>query len=182
MEENNNTIRQVNGRDVNPTSDLITVEILDWSKLNPDINFYMHTRMPERKDDEFYFDDRYSGLIEINKSICLISTKEAVTIEPEIFDYKQSIIGFSMGIYLKDKNPNVFNTIPEFYFSLMPPDIEKIKTGVKMKLPDFMGERYKYNSRISGNELSLIKFLIENEYKPFEKLKKQNPDEKGNVK
>lgn len=173
MEENNN-IRKVNGKDVLPASELITVELLDWSKLNPDINEYLHTRLPERKGDEFYFDDRYSGLIEIDKGICLLATKEAVTREVQIFDYMQGIIGFRMGIYVKDKNPNVMNISPEFHFSVIAAtELPKLKTGKKMPLPDFMDERYKYNSRIAGNELELIEFLIkECDYKPFEKLKK----------
>lgn len=173
--ENNNNKRQVNGREVNPMSDLITVELLDWSKLNPDINDYLHFRLPERKDDEFYFDDRYSGLIEIDKSICLLTTTEAVTREIEIFDYMQGIIGFNMGIYMKPKEEGVINTMPEFHFSVIAAtELPKLKTGKKMKLPDFMNERYKYNSRISGNELELIDFLTkECDYKPFlNKLKK----------
>lgn len=172
MEENNNT-RKVNGKDVNPLSDLIVVEKLDWSKLNPDINEYLHARLPERKDEEFYFDDRYSGLIEIDKGICLLTTTEAVTREIEIFDYMQGIIGFTVGIYVKDKDPNVMNTMPEFNFSVIAAtELPKIKTGEKMRLPDFMNTRYKYNSRIASNEQELIDFLLECDYKRFPKPKK----------
>ena len=173
MENNSNSIRQVNGKDVNPTSDLITVELLDWSKINPDINEYLHARMPERKDDEFYFDDRYSGLIKVNNGLCLIATTEAVTRQVEIFDYMQGIIGFSMGIYVKAKEEGVINTMPEFNFSVIAAtELPKIKTGKKLKLPDFMNQRYKYNSRIASNEQVLIDYLKRHDYKPFEKIKK----------
>lgn len=168
--ENDNTKRQINGKDVNPLSDLIIVEKLDWSKLNPDINEYLHARLPERKDEEFYFDDRYSGLIEIDKGICLLTTTEAVTREIEIFDYMQGIIGFSIGIYAKAKEEGVINTMPEFNFSVIAAtELPKIKTGEKMRLPDFMKERYKYNSRIASNEQELINFLKKRDYKRFPK-------------
>jgi len=173
MEENKN-LRKVNGKDVNPMSDLITVELLDWSKLNPDINEYLHARMPERKDDEFYFDNRYSGLIEVNKGLCLLTTTDVLTREIEILDYMQGIVGFTVGIYLKSKEEGVINTMPEYHFSVIAAtEFQKTRTGKKLKLPDFMNERYKYNSRIAGNEQQLIDFLTKRDYKPFEqKLKK----------
>jgi hypothetical protein len=171
--ENDNSKRQVNGKDVNTMSDLIIVEKLDWSKLNPDINEYLHIRLPERKDEEFYFDDRYSGLIEIDKSICLLVTTDVVTREIQILDYMQGFVGFNIGIYVKPKEEGAINTMPEFHFAVIAAtELPKIKTGEKLRLPDFMNERYKYNSRISGNEQELIDFLIKRDYKRFPKPNK----------
>lgn len=170
--ENNSNTRKVNGKDVNPTSDLIVVEKLDWSKLNTDINEYLHGRMPERKDDEFYFDDSHSGLIEIDSSICLLITKECVGIEPKIFDYKQGIVGFNVGIFVKSKDPKIEIIEPEFNFRLTANELPKIKTGKKLLLPDFMDERYRYNTRIIDNEHKIITFLEKNNYHRFKNLKK----------
>jgi hypothetical protein len=79
------------------------------------------------------------------------------------------IIGFWVDVMVKAKEEGVINVMPEFNFKLTATELPKIRTGEKMKLPDFMSTRYKYNSRIVDNEIDLLKFLKEEEYKPFNK-------------
>jgi len=169
-----NTLRKINGKEVNPISDLIIVEKLDWSKLNGMLNEYLHERFPERADEEFYFDEQYSGFIEIDKSTCLLITREAIGIEPEILNLKNGIIGFIIGVMVQSKIKGVINVMPEFDFSLKITKLPKMQTGDKLKLPDFMGSRYKYNPRVASNETQIIDFLEKCNYKLFPKKIKTN--------
>lgn len=149
-----------NGKVINPISATINVIKLDWSKLNTELNEYLHTRFPEQKDDSWYFEDMYCGLIEKNDTY-IILTKDAVFMTLEIFDPKKKIIGFEIAVYKDSSEENTEPIIPQWDFKLAIDEIEKTKTDVIVPLHEFMESRYKYNRRITSNEDGLIQYLQE---------------------
>ena len=60
-----------------------------------------------------------------------------------------------MPIYKKPKN-GIVSISPDFHVNITLKTIEESKTGVTMKLPDFMDTRYQYNDRISDNEYKIV--------------------------
>jgi len=157
-EEKNNLSK--NGKVITPISAAIKVIKLDWSKLNPELNEYLHGRFPEQKNDSWYWEDRYSGLIDKN-GVYIILTKECVFMTPEIFDVKKKIIGFEIGVYKDLSKQGAQATVPDWDFRLAIEEIEKTKTDIIVPLYEFMEDRYKYNTRIHDNENGLIRYLEE---------------------
>lgn len=147
---NKEILRIVNSNPVNPMSDLITVHIIDWSKFNKDVTAHVHANHPERSDKEFYADKRYSGAIMHNDKFLIITDEACATI------CKEGRIDVS--IYEKAEE-GFFAIAPTFDCKVDVEDVMECFTGEKKLLPDFMGERYQYNSRIASNEIALINFL-----------------------
>jgi hypothetical protein len=160
-----------NGKVINPISAAIKVMKLDWSKLNPELNEYLHERFPEQKNDSWYWEDRYSGLIEKN-GVYIILTNECVFMTPEIFHIKrkvvgnimtgyEKVIGFEISVFKDLSKQNAQATVSDWEFRLNIEEIEKTRTDVIVSLPEFMADRYKYNTRIAENEIGLIRYLEE---------------------
>jgi hypothetical protein len=64
-------------------------------------------------------------------------------------------------IYEKPKEKNVMILAPTFNSKVDVQDIKDCFTGETKLLPDFMGDRYQYNSRVASNEIRLIEFVFE---------------------
>lgn len=151
--DNKEIIRRVNDNPVNPIADLIKVNMLDWSKFNKEVTESVHEKYPEHSDKEFEAYDVYKGAI-MHKDKFLILTRDAcATLQ------KDGKIRVS--IYEKPKDKNVFSIAPMFDVNVYIHDIKDCFTGETKLLPDFMGDRYKYNPRIARNEWVLIEYLFE---------------------
>ena len=147
---NSDVLRIVNEKNVNPMSDLINVHVIDWSKFNKEITELIHGKYPERKGTKFETRD-YNGAIIIG-DVFLIVDDEACAVES-----KDDVIDVYIFEISNDKS--VYITSPTFVFTVNIEDVKECFTGEVKKLPDFMGERYKYNPRIANNETELVRFL-----------------------
>src|SRR3954471_21313387 len=101
---------------------LIAVEKLDWGKLNPELNEYLHKRFPERTDDKWYYDDQYYGLVQ-QGPICLLITNEACFKPVELFEPIKKRLGFTTGVILDTSDSNFESLSPEFNLMVL---IDKI--------------------------------------------------------
>lgn len=143
--------RSVNHSPVNPMSDLITVNIIDWTKINKEITDSIHELHPDLKDNEYEASENYNGVIIHNGHFLLIERD----LTAEIANNGK----VSVNVLKKSKDPRVMIISPSFTVKIAIEDIQDSFTGEKLLLPDYMGERYQYNSRIASNEINLLKFL-----------------------
>jgi len=132
-------------------ADSVMVHMLDFTSLNEQMNKDLYEKRIDGHK-QFELNKSQNGFIELNG-------KYFVT-DNELCGYELGERGFRFDIY---------EVFPPPSFALMPSmsghlSLEQIKaacTGKTVTMKEFMGSRYRYNSRLESNEKSLLKWLSE---------------------
>jgi hypothetical protein len=159
----------------------LMVKIIDWSPINKKISESVGQEVECRigkaliENVEAIFDKEYDE-VEIKSLItdtecCGRATETRCMYVSELNDGKPFEVNVipDVGFYKVSKtNENGGFSVamfPSYHFDIDIDDVKNCLTGEEIPLYQFMGSRYGYNPRISGNEMDFLKLVYFNQMK-----------------
>jgi hypothetical protein len=154
----------------------IQVKIIDWTKINEIISEKVghpvkcnigNGFIPFKKDGKqeyILIDNECCGCSSENRNFFISDLNESEPFSLNLFKG----IGF-FKIYEKSEDGNQSVAMfPSYYFDIDVDDVIKCSTNKEQSLYEYMGNRYRYNSRIQNNESEILNLVYgNNEFSEF---------------
>jgi hypothetical protein len=141
----------------------VKVKIINWNPIIERISKFVQKPIEIRAGTGFIGDINYDGIISIiiDKECCEIQSHRKNMYIPDVHNGIMSIDMFEgINIFAKDNN-GLISIFPLFKIDIDEDEIKKYLTE-EMSLPDYMGDRYRYNSRVTRNEEEILKCIFRN--------------------